>query len=214
MGGSLRDQVTRALRAATITGRLRPGVVYSAPVLAEELGVSATPVREAMLDLVREGLVETVRNKGFRVVGITDQDLDHVTEVRELIEIPATVEVARRARAEDLEQLRAPAQETVEAARTGDVIGYVEADRRFHLGVLALTGNRHLVATVGELRKRSRLFGLADAAGDGRLLASAVEHERLLELMLAGDLDGTRRLVRTHLGHVRTGRTATDRPSA
>ncbi|MFF4607591.1 GntR family transcriptional regulator, partial [Streptomyces sp. NPDC001339] len=60
----LRDQVSHALRAALISGELRPGVVYSAPTLAGDFGISATPVREAMLDLAREGLVEPVRNKG------------------------------------------------------------------------------------------------------------------------------------------------------
>lgn len=201
---SLREQVTRGLRAAMVSGELRPGLVYSAPALALEFGVSATPVREAMLDLVREGLVETVRNKGFRVVAITEQDVEDVTEVRALIEIPATVEVARSAPAEELEQLRALTGEIVEAARGGDLSGYVEADRRFHLGLMRLIGNRHLVHTVGELRQRSRLFGASALAADGRLLATALEHEQLLDLMLARDLEGTHRLVRTHLGHIRS----------
>lgn len=63
----LRDQVGHALRVALISGELEPGQVYSAPGLAEDFGIFATPVREAMLDLVREGLMEPVRNKGFRV---------------------------------------------------------------------------------------------------------------------------------------------------
>src|SRR3954470_11176919 len=76
---SLREQVSHALRAALIAGELRPGVVYSAPVLAAGFGVSATPVREAMLDLAKEGLVEVVRNKGFRVTELSDRDLDELT---------------------------------------------------------------------------------------------------------------------------------------
>jgi len=201
---SLREQVTQALRAALVTGELTPGMVYSAPVLAAEFGVSATPVREAMLDLVKEGLVETVRNKGFRILGITEQDLDDVTEVRALIEIPATVEVARRAKPEQLEALRGLAREVVTAARDGDLSEFANADRRFHLGLLALTGNPRLVDTVGELRRRSRLFGLSALAERGLLLASAQEHEQLLELMLARDLEGTCRLLRSHLGHIRS----------
>ncbi|MHA6764581.1 GntR family transcriptional regulator [Streptacidiphilus sp. PAMC 29251] len=200
---SLREQVTQALRAALVVGELRPGTVYSAPVLAAEFGVSATPVREAMLDLAKEGLVETVRNKGFRVVAVTEQDLDDFTEIRALIEIPATVEVARRADRAELEQLRPLAREIVEAAKAGDLTGCAEADRRFHLALLSLAGNRHLVGTVGELRKRSRLLGLAALAAAGRLVASAEEHEQLLDLMLARDLDGTRRLLRAHLGRLR-----------
>ncbi|HSA52260.1 MAG TPA: GntR family transcriptional regulator, partial [Yinghuangia sp.] len=64
---SLREQVARAIRAALVAGEMRPGVVYSAPGLATRFGVSATPVREALLDLAKDGLVEPVRNKGFRV---------------------------------------------------------------------------------------------------------------------------------------------------
>ena len=64
---SLREEITELLRAAVMAGELQPGVTYSAPSLAEQFGVSATPVREAMLDLEKEGLVEIVRNKGFRV---------------------------------------------------------------------------------------------------------------------------------------------------
>ena len=69
---SYRERVVDALRAALIAGELRPGEVYSAPALAGRFGVSATPVREAMLDLVREGLVDTVPNKGFRVTAVSN----------------------------------------------------------------------------------------------------------------------------------------------
>src|SRR5688572_32330171 len=72
---NLRQEIANALRAALVSGEMRPGVLYSAPTLAEKFGVSATPVREAMLDLASEGLVEAVRNKGFRVTELTEQDL-------------------------------------------------------------------------------------------------------------------------------------------
>ena len=145
----LRDQVAHALRAALISGELRPGVVYSAPTLAADFGVSATPVREAMLDLAREGLVEAVRNKGFRVTELSDRDLDEFTEIRALIEIPTVGQVARTATAEQLESLRPQARAIVAAARKHDLIGYLEADRRFHLTLLGLAGNERLVETVG-----------------------------------------------------------------
>jgi len=74
--GSLREQVSRALEAALVAGELQPGEIYSAPGLAERFGVSATPVREALLDLVRDGFVEVVRNRGFRVVEMSETDLD------------------------------------------------------------------------------------------------------------------------------------------
>ncbi|MFD3536806.1 GntR family transcriptional regulator [Streptomyces sp. NPDC058664] len=200
----LRDQVAAALRAALISGDLQPGVIYSAPTLAAEYGVSATPVREAMLDLTREGLVEAVRNKGFRVTELSERDLDEFTEIRALIEIPTIGHVTRSASREQLEALRPVAEEIVTAAQEGDVIAYLDSDRRFHLGLLALAGNARLVETVSELRKRSRLYGLTDLSQKGALVSSAQEHTELLDIMIAGDVEGAQEHMRHHLAHIRT----------
>ncbi|MFP1624731.1 GntR family transcriptional regulator [Streptomyces sp. 5K101] len=200
----LRDQVAHALRAALISGELRPGAVYSAPTLAEDFGISATPVREAMLDLAREGLVEPVRNKGFRVTEVDERDLDQYTEIRALIEIPTVGRVTRTAAREELEALRPVAEEIVHAARDHDLIGYLEADRRFHLGLLGLAGNERLVETVGDLRKRTRLYGLTALDERGDLIPSAEEHLELLDIMLAGDAEGAQACMARHLGHVRS----------
>ncbi|MEW2389123.1 GntR family transcriptional regulator [Streptomyces venezuelae] len=200
----LRDQVGHALRAALISGELRPGEIYSAPGLAEDFGISATPVREAMLDLAREGLVEPVRNKGFRVTEVNERDLDQYTEIRALIEIPMIGRITRTAAKKDLEVLRPIAEEIVRAARDHDLIAYLEADRRFHLSLLALSGNERLVETVGDLRKRSRLYGLTALDERDQLTPSAQEHIELLDLMLAGDAKGAEKCMARHLGHVRS----------
>ncbi|MFC7303445.1 GntR family transcriptional regulator [Streptomyces monticola] len=200
---NFRERVADALRAALIAGELRPGEVYSAPTLAERFGVSATPVREAMLDLVKEGLVDTVPNKGFRVTAVSERQLDEYTQIRSLIEIPTTVQLAATADPVALEALRPVAAEIVTAAAAGDLIAYVGADTRFHLGLLALAGNEHLVAVVGELRNRSRLFGLEALSASGRLRASAEEHLELLDALLARDEQAVRAVMTRHLGHVR-----------
>ncbi|MEC4015423.1 GntR family transcriptional regulator [Streptomyces sp. H27-D2] len=200
----LRDKVAHALRAALISGELRPGTVYSAPALAADFGISATPVREAMLDLAREGLVEPVRNKGFLITEVSERDLDQFAEIRALIEVPTVGRVARSATREQLEELRPVAEEIVAAARTHDLIGYLEADRRFHLGLLGLCGNDRLAEAVGDLRKRSRLYGLTRLDERGGLLPSAEEHLELLELALAGDAEGAEACMARHIGHVRS----------
>ncbi|AXE81000.1 GntR family transcriptional regulator [Streptomyces atratus] len=200
----LRDQVANALRAALIAGDLRPGMIYSAPALAAEFGVSATPVREAMLDLAREGLVEAVRNKGFRITELTDQDLDDFTELRAMIEVPTVGRIARMGKVRELKALRPLALAIVAAAAEHDIIGYLEADRRFHLELLGLAGNRRLVEEVGSLRKRSRLFGLNRLAETGQLTVSAEEHVQLLDLMIAGDAQRSEACMLTHMSHVRS----------
>ncbi|MEU9896244.1 GntR family transcriptional regulator [Streptomyces phaeochromogenes] len=200
---SYRERVADALRAALIAGELRPGEVYSAPALAARFGVSATPVREAMLDLAKEGLVDTVPNKGFRVTAVSEKQLDEYTHIRSLIEIPTTVSLAATADPVALEALRPAAQESVTAAATGDLIAHVEADMRFHLGLLALAGNEHLVEVVRDLRKRSRLYGLHALVKAGRLEASAAEHLDILDALIARDEEAVRAVMTRHLGHVR-----------
>lgn len=200
---SLREQVASVLRAALVAGEMRPGVLYSVPTLAERFGVSATPVREAMLDLAKEGLVDPVRNKGFRVTELADKDLDDITQLRELIEVPTVARLAEVITDADVEGLRGLAHAIVDSAAEGDLIRYLEADRRFHLRLLALAGNPRLVETVSHLRAQSRLYGLEQLAEQGRLTASAAEHDELLDALQANDAAWAEAVMRRHLGHVR-----------
>ncbi|MGW7368742.1 GntR family transcriptional regulator, partial [Streptomyces sp. NPDC054841] len=92
---SVRGQILQALRAALVSGELRPGEVYSAPALGMRFGVSATPVREAMQQLALEGAVETVPNRGFRVTRRSARELAELAEVRALLEVPVMLRLAR-----------------------------------------------------------------------------------------------------------------------
>lgn len=200
---NLRDSVANALRAAVISGELEPGEVYSAPMLGARFGVSATPVREAMLDLVREGLVISLRNKGFRVTEMSDDDLDNLAALRQLIEPPTIRDVVPAIPAEDFPQLRVLAEDIVVAAKAGDLIAYIEADRVFHVMLLAYSGNQKLVDVVSDLRSQTRLLGLTPLVESGRLVLSAAEHHELMDLVEARDADGAEQLMRRHIGHVR-----------
>lgn len=200
---SLREGITESLRASLIAGDMRPGRVYSAPSLALEFGVSATPVREALLSLAKEGLVEAVRNKGFRVRELSDRELDDFTQIRALIEVPVMRSLAGSVAAEVLEGYRSLSQEIVDAAKRGSVVDYVLADNRFHLALLALAGNQSLVTVVRDLRRKSRLYGLPLLAERRQLESSAMEHHHLLDLLIKGDPAAVDDAMRRHLGHVR-----------
>jgi DNA-binding GntR family transcriptional regulator len=200
---NLRDSVANALRAAVISGELKPGEVYSAPMLGARFGVSATPVREAMLDLVREGLVISLRNKGFRVTEVSDEDLDNLAALRLLIEPPTIRDVVPAIPAADIPGLRRLADAIVVAAEAGDLIAYIEADRVFHVTMLAYSGNQKLVDVVSDLRSQTRLLGLTPLVESGRLVPSAEEHHELVRLVEARDADGAEQLMRRHIGHVR-----------
>jgi DNA-binding GntR family transcriptional regulator len=200
---SYREGVVEVLRAALVSGQMKPGRLYSAPTLAGQLGVSATPVREAMSELAAQGMVEVVRNRGFRVRELSDVELDEITQLRLLIEVPTTAALARSCDPSTIDAIRPLAASIEAAARRGDLIAYIEADRRFHLALLALAGNRQLVDVVDQLRSKARLYGIRALAERGLLIRSAQEHAAILDRLAAHDVAGTERLMRRHLGHVR-----------
>ncbi|WP_435058907.1 GntR family transcriptional regulator [Streptomyces sp. bgisy060] len=196
---SVRGQVLDALRTALVGGELLPGEVYSAPVLAERFGVSATPVREAMQRLAVEGAVEVVPNRGFRVTERTPRELAELAEVRALIEVPVMLGLARTVPATRWAELRPLADATVAAAARGDRAHYAEADRAFHRAVLSLAGNQQLLAVADDLHRRSQWPLIsAPALRHGELVADAAEHTALLDALIAQDLTVVQSLVREH----------------
>jgi DNA-binding GntR family transcriptional regulator len=202
-GGTVRDRVRNALRAAIVSGELMPGELYPAPALGERLGVSAVPVREAMLDLVSEGLVVVHPNKGFRITELSETFLDNVAAVRMLIEPAATADVVCLVPAADFAGLRALADPIVSAAARGDLVSYLEADRVLHMRLLAYAGNPHLLDVVSRLRAQTRLGGLSRLAESGKLVESANEHHELLDLVELRDGAGAAALMRRHVAHIR-----------
>lgn len=200
---SLRSRVAGLVRSAIIAGEMRPGNIYSVPALAASFGVSGTPVREALLDLAKEGLLEPLRNKGFRVTVLTDEDLDAINRIREMLEVPILADVVAMATADDIRNLAEVADRIEQAAVAGSLPEYLAADREFHLGLIAVTGNERLVEIVSALRSQTRLFGLPPLAARQELGTSAREHHALLAMVAERDAAGAQDLMRQHLGHVR-----------
>lgn len=199
---SLREQVERRLSARIVAGEIPPGHVLTVPTLAGEFGVSATPVREAMLNLARRGFLRPLRNRGFEVTEVSPEELRALTEVRMLLEVPPMSTIAGTLNDETATELRVLADRIVAAARTARFDEYLAADTAFHLRVLECTGNRILVDTVNELRQQTRLVGLAHLADSDALIATAREHAELVDLLAAGDGAGAEILMRRHIRHV------------
>ncbi|MFD7612742.1 GntR family transcriptional regulator [Streptomyces sp. NPDC059828] len=203
---SVRGQVLQALRAALVSGEMTPGEVYSAPVLAERFGVSATPVREAMQQLATEGAVEVVPNRGFRVIEHDARELAELAEVRALLEVPVVLRLARTLPAARWSELRPLAEATTRAAATGDRAVYAESDRAFHRAILAFAGNGQLVGIADELHRRSQWplptprtsHEPAQPPRRALLIADAAEHTALLDALIAQDLTVVSALVHEH----------------
>jgi DNA-binding GntR family transcriptional regulator len=200
---SLREQAQQVIRASILAGELAAGEIYSASTIAQRLGVSPTPVREAMLELANGGLVEPVRNRGFRILTPDEDDLDEISQLRLMLEVPSMRIVAGQASAADLHELSEVVEQIEATAAAADVAGFLLADREFHLGMLELTGNGRLVRLVAQLRDQTRIAGITELAREGNLAKSAAEHREILDALQARDPDRAEALMRRHLIHTR-----------
>lgn len=131
---NLCTHVQRAIRGAILAGDIAPGQIYSAPALAAELAVSPTPVREAMIELAAEGLVEAVPNRGFRVVELTAEDAEEILQLWEIVESERTAVVAGRLLPEQVDELQKLLDLTLEAAEADDIPAFLENDRATESG--------------------------------------------------------------------------------
>lgn len=198
MQQNLRERILKQLRSEIISGESLPGTLYSVPALSAELDVSTTPVREALLELANSGLVEPVRNKGFRVSRPSMKELQDLFDMRDLLEIQA----ARLMMADPEREtalLLQYAREIERAVQNDDIRAYLVADRSFHNAMFIASGNELLAKTALALRDRMRLFGIRSGAGVDRQRESVGEHYRIIELIDAGETDALITLLRHHI---------------
>ncbi|HWJ63219.1 MAG TPA: GntR family transcriptional regulator [Acidimicrobiales bacterium] len=189
------ERVTDLLRAEVLDGSRPPGSKLVERDLAEELGVSRVPVRDALKALAAEGLV-TLRPRTWAVVSeFSAEDIADLTEVREALEGLAFRLAAQRRTEEGLTRLRAVVDDEAAAAHRDDAARARRSAAAFHEVVFDLAGNRLLSEVEALTRSRMRRFlGLHDD-----LVQVAQEHRGLYEAIAAGDVDAVERLSAAHL---------------
>jgi DNA-binding GntR family transcriptional regulator len=196
---SVVDQVHAELLERIVAGELPPGARLRQEALAEELGVSRTPLREALVRLVSEGLVEFAPNRGATVARRDFGDMEQAWRARLVLEPGAARLAAGLRDPEALEQMR----ETVRRQRSvaDDVTASFELNREFHVALVAASGNAHL-AQFAELLWLSRI-GVPIFARQARdralMLAWADDHEAIVEAIAAGGAARAARLTRDHI---------------
>lgn len=195
---NLREKVVDQLRIEIVSGEMPPGTVCSVPSLARTLGISTTPIREALLQLTSDGLLQPMRNRGFRVVDPSLDELRGIFEVRMQLETSAFRKLVRMG-VRDLSELQALADAIAESVETGDVPRYLAADRAFHAELLALAGNEVLADIVLRLRDRMRLYGIRSSDGLARQRASVLEHYRIIDVIKQGLEDEAETLMTGHI---------------
>ena len=183
----LRDVVFNTLRDAILKGELEPGERLMEIQLAERLGVSRTPIREAIRKLELEGLVLMIPRKGAEVAKISEKSLRDVLEVRRSLEELAAELACQRMDAEALKDLEDAQKAFIQAVKSGETMTMAEADEHFHDVIYMGTGNTRLVQILNNLREqmyRYRVEYLKDERNYPTLMR---EHSEIVEGLMTKD---------------------------
>ncbi|MDJ0923809.1 MAG: GntR family transcriptional regulator [Acidimicrobiia bacterium] len=197
---NLGDLVANEIRAAILAGDLKPGERLKQEQLAENMGVSRIPVREALQILEGEGLVETRPGRGSSVIELTGEAAADVLAVRGALEGLAAHLAAERVTPEVIARLRNAVEEGKQASQAGDHARASAAHTRFHLELAAAAGNSHLRTELEFLPAKTEW--IVASLLQSRSEYSWQEHEAIHDAVASGDADRAEKLTRLHSQHV------------
>jgi len=197
----LRQSVYDALVELVISGRLSPGEHLVETDLAGQLGVSRQPVREALHRLEAEGWVDLRPNQGAFVHVPTDQEVDQLLDVRELLEAETARLAARAAGPDQVARLRAICRDGESAVAAGDTERFVTVNNNFHDAIAAIAGNTVLAELSAIISRRARWYYRLVAPV--REHESCAEHLHLVDAVEAGDAEQAAKAARGHVGRTR-----------
>ena len=186
--GTMKQRAIEVIKDRILNGPLAAGDFIDDAAMAEELGFSRTPVREALLVLQTEGLVEISRGRGVRVVPISHTDMREICEILTALEVQAVALIARRSPdRSDLTPLIDACEAMKRAEASDDKESWCEADEQFHRGLLICSGNEHM-KTLG-LRYRDRVRRahrfVMGFAPEHRMRSSRERHEQTVDALLS-----------------------------
>ena len=196
---SLKQIAYRALHRALISGELQPGEIYKEKELATMLGISRTPVREALLELSAKGLVKFLPRKGIQITQFNLQDLNEIFELRKALELMSIEKVAAFITKNDLHTLQHVLEAQRKSAEKKDFMEFLQHDRAFHTLISELTNNGRLVSNLENIRDLIHLMGAHALSAEGRLEEVIEEHEAVFEALSAADQEAARKKMDYHL---------------
>jgi DNA-binding GntR family transcriptional regulator len=195
----LREVVCETLRDAVRRGILQPGERLMEIQLAEDLGVSRTPVREAIRKLEMEGYVIMMPRRGTYVADLSIRDINEVFEIRTSLESLASGLAAERINEDELEKLQRLLVEIGAYIKSGDMDSIVRTDTEFHDLLYQASRNSRLVGIISNLREQLTRFRTTSMSFPGRLKATLEEHRKIVEAIAQGDEKAARKAAEHHM---------------
>ena len=202
--GRLADQAFDALRSAILDGHLSPGTPLSIPELAKSLGISRSPVHQAVQRLVADGLAKDIPRKGAIVAEFGLRDLYEVNQLRLALEPLAARLAANRLSDDERRSLQLHLDAHAQAVTAEDVDRYVAADKAFHTVIYGASGNTRLVESLERLLHQRFLTHHTAARVEGRMAQAHEEHRDIGQALFDGDPEAAENAMRRHIQGVLT----------
>ena len=195
----LRDVVFNTLRQAILKGELAPGERLMEIQLADRLGVSRTPIREAIRKLELEGLVLMIPRKGAEVAKISEKSLRDVLEVRRALEVLAVELACQRMTEEDIKKLESAQEDFKAAVDKGEAMAIAETDEHYHDIIYNGTGNVRLIQLLNNLREQMYRYRLEYIKEADKRQILLIEHEHILKGLKERKMDEVKEAMREHI---------------
>ena len=212
----LRDVVFNTLRQAILKGELEPGERLMEIQLAERLGVSRTPIREAIRKLELEGLVLMIPRKGAEVAKISARSLRDVLEVRRALEELAIELACQRMSEEEVGNLQKAQEDFKKAIAEGDAMKIAETDEHFHDVIYEGTQNAKLIQMLNNLREQMYRYRLEYIKDEDKRKILVLEHEKILKTVRERKVAEAKEAVREHIDNqeITVARNITEKENA
>ena len=196
---SLAKMAYEAIRKSILSGQWKIGELYNEKAIAADLGISRTPVREALLELASQDLIIFLPRRGLMVNRFTRRDVDEIFELRKAIELAAVEKITVTSPPFDLFEIEESLLSQRKAVKQKDYLAFMEADRLFHTRFSELTNNRRIIAILENIRDMIHVMGAKALALEGRAIEVIEEHQTIFEAVKKGNINEARRAMAYHL---------------
>jgi len=196
---SLKEMALSTIKEAILSKKLEPETMYTEAALTGELGISRTPVREALIHLASRGMIIYYPRKGFQILSLTEKDVENLFELRLALELAVVRHITPELTEESLEEIRAARTSYLASAPANDPVLSIRANREFHFCLANLTENTYLINALDEIRDLTDLAGVRSLEVDSRPGEAVAEHERIFAELERKSLEGALKQMEIHI---------------
>ena len=196
---SLKEMAFQSIKEGILSQRLKSGEFYTEQNLAKELGISKTPVREALLDLAIKGFIVYLPRKGIKINTLAEKEIVDLYGFRNALEKDVIRRITPRLTKESIKIIEAMHKEVKEATRNCDMMWFMRIDRQFHMFLASLTDNQYIISALEHIRDLSDWLGSKALLSKEDMVESKGQHGKIIQMLKKGNVEGAEAAIEEHI---------------